>query len=158
MLVQITSFSALRWSRPCQISASSNHVVFFPHALCTHDLAVSDVADYDWVTWGEWSACSATCGGGQRSRSRRCRDSVSGNQNQTRCTGNDEETERCNTENCASTSVMESNMIRRSVSSAILFVYCWPRKARLDFDGRLKWLCQKHSYWTFSFWPGRRIP
>lgn len=59
-----------------------------------------DVADYEWERWGEWGACNATCGGGQRSRSRRCVDSVSRSEDRSQCTGKDEETEPCNTENC----------------------------------------------------------
>ena len=68
------------------------------------DVALSlDVADYDWETWGDWSVCNATCGGGQRSRSRGCLDSVSGSQDQSQCKGNGEQTESCNTHTCAST-------------------------------------------------------
>ncbi|KAK7100531.1 A disintegrin and metalloproteinase with thrombospondin motifs adt-1-like [Littorina saxatilis] len=56
---------------------------------------------YSWETWGTWSACSATCGEGQRSRSRRCVDSESGDQGRTQCKGDENETARCNMERCA---------------------------------------------------------
>ena len=89
-----------KWAKPEQ--SELKPVLHLVHGFDDRDIAVYDVADYDWETWGEWSACNATCGGGQRSRSRRCVDGVSGSQDQSQCTGNGEQTESCNTHACAS--------------------------------------------------------
>ena len=104
---EIVSYMAIdhdhvkKWAKPEQ--SKLRPVLHIVHGFDDHDIALYDVADYDWETWGEWSVCNATCGGGQRSRSRRCVDSVSGSQDQSQCTGNGEQTESCNTHTCAST-------------------------------------------------------
>ncbi|KAK6753200.1 hypothetical protein RB195_012659 [Necator americanus] len=48
----------------------------------------------EWGLWGEWAVCSATCGGGERSRLRAC---YGGNR---RCSGSSVQTESCNTNEC----------------------------------------------------------
>ena len=46
-----------------------------------------------WSEFGDFSSCSATCGGGTRTRTRTCE---GGND----CPGSDTETEDCNTDAC----------------------------------------------------------
>ncbi|KAL8598953.1 hypothetical protein ACOMHN_006763 [Nucella lapillus] len=62
---------------------------------------VCSPVDYQWGQWGAWSTCSVTCGEGERSRTRPCVDSVSKTENDTQCTGNRQETQRCNLTTCA---------------------------------------------------------
>ncbi|CAG5111539.1 Oidioi.mRNA.OKI2018_I69.chr2.g5840.t1.cds [Oikopleura dioica] len=52
-----------------------------------------------WQTWGEWTECSATCSGGERSRERTC---LNGSWGQLGCNSEDEksQTESCNTHPC----------------------------------------------------------
>ncbi|XP_039266278.2 uncharacterized protein LOC120341783 isoform X1 [Styela clava] len=50
-----------------------------------------------WSDFGEWSSCSATCGGGSRERSRTCRGSKIGNRD---CPGDRLEIEKCNDVPC----------------------------------------------------------
>ncbi|XP_050679384.1 semaphorin-5B [Leptidea sinapis] len=45
-----------------------------------------------WETWGPWGSCSAVCGGGQQSRSRKCR--------RAHCTGPSDMLRACNTHAC----------------------------------------------------------
>ena len=56
-----------------------------------------------WSPWTPWSECSLTCGGGKRSKSRKCV-LPEGQKNPTNqklvCPGNDQETENCNTNKC----------------------------------------------------------
>ena len=54
-----------------------------------------------WSGWGGWSACSVTCAGGSRSRSRSCTNpspQYGGNA----CTGSSSDTEGCNQQPCPS--------------------------------------------------------
>ncbi|KAK7501165.1 hypothetical protein BaRGS_00007650, partial [Batillaria attramentaria] len=66
----------------------------------TQDCNTDACTDYAWETWGEWSACSTTCGEGQKSRSRRCVDTVSGNL-ASECQGDTTETRTCDEGACA---------------------------------------------------------
>uniref|UniRef100_UPI00193A61B8 uncharacterized protein LOC120335429 n=1 Tax=Styela clava TaxID=7725 RepID=UPI00193A61B8 len=50
-----------------------------------------------WSNWRTWSGCSETCGGGERTRSRRCINGVAGEEG---CTGDFQETDICNIEDC----------------------------------------------------------
>ena len=48
-----------------------------------------------WAGWGEWTECSATCGGGERARTRLCLAGAGGE-----CEGEAGQTETCNTAAC----------------------------------------------------------
>ncbi|XP_071607415.1 hemicentin-1 isoform X1 [Heliangelus exortis] len=55
--------------------------------------------DGKWATWGSWSSCTLSCGGGSRQRMRRCSDPVpqfGGH----RCEGNDIQIDFCNNNPC----------------------------------------------------------
>lgn len=48
--------------------------------------------------WGEWTECSATCGGGRRARERICK--INDNAVYVECTGDLLDIENCNTQPC----------------------------------------------------------
>ena len=56
------------------------------------------LVDCEWNDFGEWTSCSKTCGGGERSRSRIVKtiEQKGGNP----CTGEATEVESCNTNSC----------------------------------------------------------
>ena len=59
----------------------------------------SITVDGGWGSWSSWSSCSATCGGGQRTRQRLCSNPLpSGGGND--CTGLNSEQQTCNTADC----------------------------------------------------------
>jgi len=51
----------------------------------------------DWGSWSDWSDCDATCGGGERIRSRNC---INGEAGDPGCEGDGIEREACNAQNC----------------------------------------------------------
>ena len=55
--------------------------------------------DGQWSLWNAWGACSKTCGGGTKTRHRRC-DSPSPYGSGQNCVGNPTESIRCNTKLC----------------------------------------------------------
>ncbi|XP_060581396.1 SCO-spondin-like [Ruditapes philippinarum] len=63
--------------------------------FCNTDVCPQDAV---WGTWGEWSNCSATCGGGNQTRDRQCDwpTSVHGNT----CVGDNSESQECSTNLC----------------------------------------------------------
>ena len=59
----------------------------------------SVTVDGAWCSWGEWSECDASCGGGHRTRTRSCTNpepKCGGDP----CPGDDYDIEECNTEAC----------------------------------------------------------
>ncbi len=52
----------------------------------------------EWSPWSEWTQCSKTCGGGQHRRFRQCTDPITNEESF--CSGDGEETESCNEEDC----------------------------------------------------------
>ena len=55
--------------------------------------------DGQYGAWGDWSQCTATCGGGQHTRTRKC-DSPAPAHGGKECVGDAEETEECNKQAC----------------------------------------------------------
>ena len=55
----------------------------------------------NWASWFEWTKCTNSCGGGTQERSRTCTNPAP-SENGIPCQGEDTETQRCNTEECAS--------------------------------------------------------
>ncbi|XP_046560771.1 A disintegrin and metalloproteinase with thrombospondin motifs adt-1-like, partial [Haliotis rubra] len=77
-----------------------NHVRHFRHAeafITIITISILLTVDGTWLSWGAFSECDLTCGGGLRSRKRDCEGPFFGG---TDCTGNDEEQELCNEQNC----------------------------------------------------------
>jgi hypothetical protein len=58
----------------------------------------SNVVDCAWGAYGEWSSCSATCGGGERTRTR-TEDTAAANGGAA-CSGSATEMESCNSVEC----------------------------------------------------------
>ena len=53
-----------------------------------------------WTEWSEWTACSVTCGGGKRSKSRECVLPDGARSSGLFCEGSDFMEEKCNTDKC----------------------------------------------------------
>ena len=53
-----------------------------------------------WATWGQWGACSATCGDGTRQRTRECTDPSSTGAGVNCSPGSASENEDCNDAIC----------------------------------------------------------
>ncbi|XP_053385398.1 semaphorin-5B-like [Mercenaria mercenaria] len=65
---------------------------------------LADQKDGEWSTWGDWSTCSESCGGGTQSRNRSCTDpapSKFGKQ----CLGSSEQITLCNKQQCPDANV-----------------------------------------------------
>ena len=72
---------------------------FPPCTLSKSGLYISE--NCEWNEYGDWSECSATCGGGTHYRERtKKQEAEHGGQN---CTGDAREEAACNTHNCAGT-------------------------------------------------------
>ena len=54
-----------------------------------------------WTSWGKWSRCSRTCGGGEQSRKRSCRGPWGRN-----CPGRESENRPCNSQQCPGGSIL----------------------------------------------------
>lgn len=67
--------------------------------LLSHISIIAIVVNGGWGPWNEWIGCSATCGGGQMRRSRRCNDPVP-QYNGLDCPGNGTESEQCAQDPC----------------------------------------------------------
>ena len=54
----------------------------------------------NWAVWSSWGICSASCGGGMRSRVRICSDPAPQNGGRL-CVGSNEQIDNCNTDHCS---------------------------------------------------------
>ena len=79
----------------------------------------SYVVDCVWGAYGEWSSCSATCGGGERTRSR-TEDTAAANGGAV-CSGSAIETESCNSALCPGDKILKAGM-RKNSTQAMIFV------------------------------------
>ncbi|KAF6026037.1 HMCN1 [Bugula neritina] len=76
-------------------------------------MPVTYIADENWRLrgrWGEWGACSVTCGGGEQRRYRTCETkNIQGHHSGTvnHCTGSSYRKRRCNTQCCPYTSAKQ---------------------------------------------------
>ena len=61
-----------------------------------------DAVDGSWGAWSEWTACTLSCGGGTRLRTRGC-DSPAPSDNGRYCAGSDRQLDYCNRDHCPST-------------------------------------------------------
>ena len=55
--------------------------------------------DGGWSTWTDWGSCSVTCGVGLMKRQRQCDNPVPSGFGQS-CSGNNEQTDKCNLKSC----------------------------------------------------------
>jgi len=78
--------------------------------------------DGQWGTFGSWSSCSVTCGGGGvRTRERSC-DSPSPSGGGADCIGNSTNQEDCNTDNCPG----ENTCVLHAIQKLELqWMKCW---------------------------------
>ncbi|XP_019616663.1 PREDICTED: sushi, von Willebrand factor type A, EGF and pentraxin domain-containing protein 1-like isoform X1 [Branchiostoma belcheri] len=87
----------------CQNNATCLDGVGNYTCLCSEgfvgDFCEVESVDGNWAPWSQWSSCSASCGGGNHSRTRECINPrpMHGGSN---CTGPSFEIGACNTQNC----------------------------------------------------------
>ena len=55
------------------------------------------LVDGMWTMWSGWNTCSATCGGGDQNRTRKCEGQTNGG---APCTGSDIDSQDCGTNDC----------------------------------------------------------
>ena len=65
------------------------------------DLSIAFAVDGNWAGWAAWSGCSVSCGGGKRSRTKRCTNPAPAYGGKT-CGGSGREEQTCSTNNCPS--------------------------------------------------------
>merc|ERR1739848_610977 len=66
------------------------------------DYSCNPVKDGGWTEYGDWSACSAECGGGTQTRTRTCTNPAPAHGGAD-CEGENEEIQECNTDHCEQT-------------------------------------------------------
>jgi len=66
---------------------------------CCQDQSVLAPLDGGWSRWGDWSECTAKCGGGSQSRNRTCTEPAPAHGG-LQCEGGTEETRECGSEPC----------------------------------------------------------
>ena len=81
-----------------ELQAYENCCTSIGYSLTCDSLFLLTV-DGNWTQWSHWSACSLSCGGGTRSRTRTCTDPPPSNNGKT-CAGEGSEQQGCNTQSC----------------------------------------------------------
>ena len=109
--------------------------------------------DCEWNQFGNWSSCSETCGGGEKSRTR---SKKTEEQNGGRCPGKAIETNSCNTDSCPSGTFKGS-----SSKFDVKFVCLWNKPLRrpmnittifLVYFKKLRWCGEWCRWYIPSFW------
>lgn len=67
--------------------------------IVTNRRPLLSVVNGNWATWSSWSACSKSCDNGTQARTRTCTNPSPQNGG-SNCTGNDRQTQHCNTKRC----------------------------------------------------------
>ena len=68
------------------------------HQISANNNNNNNAVDCEWDAWGSWGSCSATCGGGTKSRSRsQAQQAANGG---AACTGSSSKTKACNQNAC----------------------------------------------------------
>jgi chondroitin sulfate proteoglycan 4/CUB/sushi domain-containing protein len=80
-------------------------ILFYYNVVIIHT-SLSDVVDCVWGSYGEWSSCSAACGGGTRIRTR-TEDTAAANGGAA-CSGSATETESCNSSACPGSKILKA--------------------------------------------------
>ena len=86
------------------------------HHLYSHNGLFMCTAEATWGDWSSWSRCSASCGGGRRSRRRQC-------QNGNTCVGRMTEYTDCGTESCPDCELQSHKKDCTLISSSISLLY-----------------------------------
>jgi len=100
-----------------------------------------------WTPWTGWSECSLTCGGGKRTRTRKCSLPASGaavsgsNSQKLFCPGNESETEDCNKNKCPG---------KKIVFKVRAWFYCRLELNKLKTWARSSLICQNMSHRLFA--------
>ena len=91
------TFWYLEAAKTCSLSLVFYSFTFF-----------SLLVDGGWSSWGTWSGCSVTCGGGSQTRVRTCSNPPpsGGGEN---CRGSSSELRSCNTQGCSGEKVRENS-------------------------------------------------
>jgi hypothetical protein len=80
--------------------------MLFHYYVVSIHTSFSFVVDCVWGAYGEWSTCSATCGGGSRTRTR-TEDTAAVNGG-VACSGSATETESCNSAGCPGSKILKA--------------------------------------------------
>lgn len=84
--------SSLATHSPVQVNAVKT--VYSYSSGVVNIVSLSILVAASWSTWGSWSGCSATCGGGRQARTRQCR-------NGNTCIGTATQYRDCNKQTCS---------------------------------------------------------
>ena len=85
--------------RPLKGLTKHKHAILILWSFFASFKCCSIAVNGRWGSWSSWSSCSATCGGGQRTRQRFC-DSPAPSGGGSECSGRSSQQRTCNTADC----------------------------------------------------------